>query len=217
MTAGHISYALIANGTTVLTEYCIAKGNFAVVACQLLRKINCKDTEKSYLHGSDQVFHYLVASKITFLCLADVSMNKKLVFSFLHNLKEKFISKYGLRAQKLIAYSADSDFKPVLQNEVEVANHQSENAKIENIHNTVKEIEQNLYININKILERGERIDLLVEKSQNLDSQANMFMRNAGTLRKSWWKRKRNITLFCILILLVLAYVLAAIECGIVF
>jgi hypothetical protein len=42
------------------------------------------------------------------------------------------------------------------------------------------------------VLERGERIELLVQSTDNLQTQAFSFKRDAGRLQRSmWWKNVR--------------------------
>ena len=43
-----------------------------------------------------------------------------------------------------------------------------------------------------QVLERGERIELLVQSTDNLQTQAFSFKRDAGRLQRSmWWKNVR--------------------------
>jgi len=46
--------------------------------------------------------------------------------------------------------------------------------------------------NVEQILSRGERIELLVDKTDSMASQATAFRRGARTVRRQmWWKNKR--------------------------
>lgn len=46
--------------------------------------------------------------------------------------------------------------------------------------------------NVEQILSRGERIELLVDKTDTMASQATAFRRGARTVRRQmWWKNKR--------------------------
>ena len=50
--------------------------------------------------------------------------------------------------------------------------------------------------NVEQILSRGERIELLVDKTDNMASQATAFRRGARTVRRQmWWKNKRVLAL----------------------
>jgi vesicle-associated membrane protein 7 len=59
--------------------------------------------------------------------------------------------------------------------------------------NAVKSI---MVQNVESILSRGERIELLVDKTDNMASQATAFRRGARVLRrKMWWRDKKMIGL----------------------
>ena len=50
--------------------------------------------------------------------------------------------------------------------------------------------------NVEQILSRGERIELLVDKTDTMASQATAFRRGARTVRRSmWWKNTRILAL----------------------
>jgi vesicle-associated membrane protein 7 len=52
-----------------------------------------------------------------------------------------------------------------------------------------------------KVLERGDHIELLVDKTETLNQQAFHFKKKATTLkRNTWWKNQKYM---CILILLI--------------
>lgn len=56
--------------------------------------------------------------------------------------------------------------------------------------------------NIERVLERGERIDLLVDKTAGLQSGAMEFrVRSRGLRRRMWWKNTKVclITFYCAL------------------
>lgn len=61
--------------------------------------------------------------------------------------------------------------------------------------------------NIESLLERGERIDLLVDKTDRLGGNAREFrVRSRGLKRQMWWK---NIKLMALLALVVIIIILA--------
>jgi vesicle-associated membrane protein 7 len=50
--------------------------------------------------------------------------------------------------------------------------------------------------NVEQILSRGERIELLVDKTDNMASQATAFRRGARTVRRGmWWKNTKVLAL----------------------
>jgi vesicle-associated membrane protein 7 len=57
--------------------------------------------------------------------------------------------------------------------------------------------------NVEQILSRGERIELLVDKTDAMAGQANQFRRGArATRRQMWWKNTRVLAL-CVLVAIV--------------
>jgi len=67
--------------------------------------------------------------------------------------------------------------------------------------------------NINKVSQRGERLDSLQDKTDNLAVSAQGFRRGANRVRKEmWWKDvKMRICLVVVVILLILVIVIPAV------
>jgi len=64
--------------------------------------------------------------------------------------------------------------------------------KIQELQNDVEEITNVMQSNINRVLERGDRIDNLNERSELLNSRANEFRINSRNIRrKLWWQNLR--------------------------
>jgi len=215
MQGGEISYALIANGRAVLTECSTSKGNFPQVTRQLLNKIPPKDDKISYIYDS-HVFHYVVENKITFLCMADEEVDQTIAFNFLEAIKQKFDTTYGDRRHKLIAYSIDIDFKRVLEKELKIANVEAArgDSKITDINQTLAQVKETMHNNIHKVVERGERIEILVEKSDNLSSSANQFRTHSKTLKNQLWLQNKKYMCLLIVIVLFVIYLIAGMACG---
>lgn len=76
-------------------------------------------------------------------------------------------------------------------------------ARAQNELNQVKDI---MVQNVEQILSRGERIDLLVDKTDAMAGQATAFRRGARTVRRDmWWKNQKMLAL-SILVALVRRY-----------
>lgn len=62
--------------------------------------------------------------------------------------------------------------------------------------NELDQVKNIMVQNVEQILSRGERIELLVDKTDNMASQATAFRRGARTVRRQmWWKNKRVVAL----------------------
>lgn len=68
--------------------------------------------------------------------------------------------------------------------------------------------------NIERVLERGERIDLLVDKTAGLQTGAREFrVRSRGLRRRMWWKNSKLMALL-VFVVLFLLYLFVGFGCG---
>lgn len=64
--------------------------------------------------------------------------------------------------------------------------------ELTNAQNQLAQVKDIMVQNVEQILSRGERIELLVDKTDNMASQATAFRRGARTVRRQmWWKNTR--------------------------
>jgi vesicle-associated membrane protein 7 len=80
--------------------------------------------------------------------------------------------------------------------------------------NEIEGVREIMTENIERVLERGERIDLLVDKTDRLGNNARDFrVRSRGLRRRMWWK---NVKLMALLLLVVvfLLYLFIGFGCG---
>jgi vesicle-associated membrane protein 7 len=68
--------------------------------------------------------------------------------------------------------------------------------------------------NVEQILSRGERIDLLVDKTDHMAGQAQQFRRGARSVRRQMWWRNSRILALGAAAALVMMWLLVAQFCG---
>lgn len=110
-----ILYALVARQKSVLAEYTTSSGNFPTVTRVLLAKIPLdSDSKMSYIYDK-HVFHYIVDQGITFLCMSDENMKRRITFSFLDDMKAHWRNSYSSTEQTALAFSMNESFSPILK------------------------------------------------------------------------------------------------------
>lgn len=140
----------------------------------------------------------------------------QMMSSFVHNLLEKIMNEYINDYYKI---NKQFEFKLRMKEIIELEELQLikliENyGSIEGEISQVREIMNN---NIDKILQRGENLENLINKTSNLNTNSNSFRRRTTSIkRKMIWSNFKFIFIFS-LILLIIIYVLLGIECGIPF
>lgn len=212
-----IVYGLVSRGKTVLAEYTQTSvtGNFPTVTRVLLSKIPTVDGRMTYVYDN-HVFHYIVENYICYLCMSDEMNKHRIPYAFLEDMKLNFISNYGREQPlKAIAFSMNEQFSTILKDRMEYYN--SPNPNVDNIgavRNQIDEVKEVMVQNIEKVLERGEKIELLVDKTDRLSKQAFKFESTSRNLRRTlWWKSVRTIVCLTSVIGL-LVFILSAGFCG---
>jgi len=85
---------------------------------------------------------------------------------------------------------------------------------IRNAQQEIDDVRDIMSENIERVLERGERIDLLVDKTDRLGGSARDFrVRSTGLRRQMWWKNVRLMALLS-LVGIFLIYLFVGFGCG---
>uniref|UniRef100_A0A8C7WRH5 Synaptobrevin-like 1 n=1 Tax=Oryzias sinensis TaxID=183150 RepID=A0A8C7WRH5_9TELE len=108
-----ILFAVVARGTTILAKHSWCGGNFLEVTEQILAKIPSENNKLTYSHGS-YLFHYICHDRIIYLCITDDDFERSRAFTFLGEVKKRFQTTYGSRAQTALPYAMNSEFSSTL-------------------------------------------------------------------------------------------------------
>jgi len=68
--------------------------------------------------------------------------------------------------------------------------------------------------NIERVLERGDRLEMLVQKTDDLSDSAFVFKRGATALKRNMWYRNVRTSVYIVLLVILGFYILAALVCG---
>ncbi|PSC71039.1 vesicle-associated membrane 714 isoform A [Micractinium conductrix] len=209
-----ILYALVARGAVVLAEHSAVSGNSSVVAVGLLQKVPPDEGFRASWAAGQHIFHLLVASGLTYLCMAEQTLGTRLPFAFLSDIRQAFEARYGAVAGGAVAYEMSTEFAPVLRDRMHYFSTDPRADTLTRVRGEVSELKNVMVDNIEKVLGRGERLELLVEKTDTLGQQAFAFKRQARVMRRQmWWQNARMTVLVAGLVLLA-AYILVCIICS---
>jgi len=208
-----IIYSLVARGSCVLAEFTSTSGNFTTVTRRILEKIPQNDSKMSYVYDR-HIFHYVVDGGLTYLCMADEEFGRRVPFAFLEDIKNRFKSAYGDRGKSALAYGMNADFSRVLQNQMDYYSNNPNADKINRVRGEIDEVKSVMVTNIEKVLERGERIELLVDRTENLNQAAFKFKKQSTQLKRAMWWKNVKIMIILIFVVLVIIYFVVAMACG---
>lgn len=81
--------------------------------------------------------------------------------------------------------------------------------KMEQVQGQVNEVKVILKDNIDKVLERGDRLDDLMDKTEGLQATADTFQRTSTRVaRKYWWKNIKMMIIIGVIVLIVLILII---------
>ncbi|XP_060583340.1 vesicle-associated membrane protein 7-like [Ruditapes philippinarum] len=209
-----ILFCTVARGTTVLAKYASCAGNFTEVTEQILAKIPPDNSKLTYSHGS-YLFHYICEDRIVYLCITDDDYERAKAFTFLTEIKRKFQMQYGVRAQTALPYAMNSEFSRVMATQMRVSSDINKSSdKLENAKGQVEELKGIMVRNIDQIADRGERLELLVDKSEDLSANAITFKKTSRNLARSLWWKNIKITIIIAVVIIVVIYFIVSAACG---
>ena len=147
----------------------------------------------------------MVDSGFTYLVVADDDCGRQMPFQFLEKVKTVFAQKFAgsINEGSVNAHSLDRTFGPTLKKEMEetmameqlsggggdgVGGAQTGSNKVASVQQQVSEVKEIMMDNIEKVLDRGEKIEVLVDKTEALRFQADNFHKQGRALRnRMWW------------------------------
>ncbi|KAF7531640.1 hypothetical protein G7054_g8679 [Neopestalotiopsis clavispora] len=214
-------YACIAHNTTILSECTTsASSQTSSLSSLVLPKISHETSQKmTFTHGSYHI-HYMSeapsahagnpsAGGLTFLVIADSSLGRRISFGFLFEIRKRFLEEFAdsdfADLPNYGAGSFNAELRKLMVDYGTTSGGQQD--AISNVQREMDDVRGIMTKNIEGLLERGERIDLLVDKTDRLGGSAREFrVRSRGLKRQMWWK---NVKLMAMLVFVVVLIILA--------
>lgn len=207
-------YSFVARGTVILAEYSDFTGNFTTIALQCLQKLPASNNRFTY-NCDGHTFSFLVDNGFTYCVVAVESVGRQIPIAFLERIKDDFNKKYGGgRATTATAKSLNKEFGPKLKEQMQYCvEHPEEVSKLAKVKAQVSEVKGVMMENIDKVIDRGEKIEVLVDKTENLRSQAQDFRQQGTQLRRKMWYQNMKIKLIVLAIIIALILIIVLSVC----
>jgi len=206
-----ILYALIARASdVVLCEHTEYAGNFQQISRVLLRKI--KKNSKFSIEYDKFKFNYINENDISYLCMTEGAPDQ-LAFAYLSDIRKKFIQTYDYdKIAGFYAYQLN-EFSDVLKQLMTYYNSNPSFTKAGEIIKDLQDAKNVMVENIEKLLDRDERLNIIAMKSNNLNQHSkNINYMSAKIKKQEKMKQMKTMLMMggaaviIILILLILVY-----------
>jgi len=209
-------HAVVARNTVILAEHQAGKRDFAQAVQTILSKIPPNDSKLTYAWESFN-FHYISEGGYTFLVMADSSVGRRMPFAFLTELQRKFNSSPSSSTSyhdDTPAHGLQGTFGPIISSLMHTYNTAPPSDELARAQTELNQVKNIMVQNVEQILSRGERIELLVDKTDVMAGQATAFRRGARTVRRQMWWRNKKVVLLCLMFGLLFLWIMLAQVCG---
>eukprot|EP01103_Thecamoeba_quadrilineata_P009288 TRINITY_DN19022_c0_g1_i1.p1 TRINITY_DN19022_c0_g1~~TRINITY_DN19022_c0_g1_i1.p1 ORF type:complete len:219 (+),score=45.55 TRINITY_DN19022_c0_g1_i1:36-692(+) len=208
-----ILYSLVARGNVILCDYSPTTGNFTLVARKLLDSIPNENAMKSYLYDR-HIFHYITEDGIIYLCMTDEDFGSTIPFAFLEDVKNRFKVMFGQVAHSSPANSLTQDFGRTLQNQMNYYSTNKNATKVTKVKDELNQLKSVMVQNLDDVIDRGEKIELLVDRTENLRSTSMVYHKQATQLKNEMYWKNVKLTIVLVFIVLIALYFFLSIICG---
>ena len=165
------------------------------------------------------MIHILIDKGFKFLLISVTDFPNRRAFTYLRDIQQRFLSQFGDRAKTVMTEnSLNKDFRSTLRKLMRDYDESHENPIDVDIQDRKEEIERVKGImikNIDIVLERSDKLELLYEQSEDLaPSSTDFHIKSQGLLRA---RCRTCLILICILVCIILLVVplIVWIACGI--
>lgn len=216
-----IVYALVARGQHVLCEHTDKSGNFPTVTRAVLKHLaehetSSAATTKSVFPYNEYNFFFLHDDGLTYMCMAEDRVHASVAFMMLSDAKAAFLAQYKQQARTALAY-AMAAFSGALDALMKKYDNYKVETPLSQVRQKMERVKMLMIDNVNQLMERGEKIDLLVMRTDKLQQDAMKYEKTAKKLKNVYWWKNMKYWVCLLVLAVVLGFVVSFLICGIDF
>lgn len=189
-----VPYACVASPSGVIVvERSLSNGNASDICSRILQRLPRKPDEagkKTYTMGAEG-FTFRLAWKAdghTFAVL-ERGLGDQMSWKLLNRIRQRWEEAYGDAVLVDVTTTAARPFATVLSELL--AEPTGANEELGAVNQRLEDVRNVMHDSIEKVLERGDKIDLLVDRADRLERNATTFAKSSNALRRQY--RWRNI------------------------
>jgi vesicle-associated membrane protein 7 len=149
-----------------------------------------------------------------FLCMADEPFGRRVPFAFLEEIKSRFTAAYGASAATALAYAYNTEFSRVLHQQIDYFSAGGGGDALNQAKTDLADVRALAVQNIDAVLDRGEKIELLVDKTESLAGDAFRFKKQATRVKHAQWVKNMKLTVVAVCVAVLILYFLIGMVCG---
>jgi vesicle-associated membrane protein 7 len=146
--------------------------------------------------------------------MTDKDYSNRFAYHFLFLTRDNLIQEFGSDLSSAIAFSINEKYLNTLKASMvkySVPEHLDNFAVI---NQNIRDVQEIMMQNIEKIIARGEKIEILVAKSEELEVNAKVFKKKANSAKKHFCIEHFKIILLVIVIVIAIIVISVILMCG---
>lgn len=181
----------------------------------ILNKMDISINNKlSYIYN-DLVYSLIIYEKLIIISVSPEKYSNNMSFEYLDNLKKYLVkNNYNIWEYKKLSNEEFFSVNGYLYKLSTEYNDIDNKDKCDQIKIEIDETKSVMLHNIDQIISRGEKLELLMDKSHNLNTHSYTFKKRAKKLRIRMCCKSIGMTLFFILFIIAIIYVMLSFICG---
>lgn len=195
-----IVIALVAERNGRITEIAEVKGKILKTANLIVKKFDTDQDDRKCFEENGYYFCVLAHRGAVFLAATASFGSQRITFQFLETIKNEYESRDYLSKEDL------TRFEDFIEEQMDIfSNHPEKVDKIREVQSKVDATKEIGLSNLNKLLERGEKIEHIQDRMDNLQQQSSKFQTVAKKLKCLEIRRNIVVTIiliFCCLLLI---------------
>ncbi|XP_042562986.1 synaptobrevin homolog 1-like [Clupea harengus] len=206
-----VVYACITRGSIILVDLALTGGNFKDPALSLIRPLTVGPLYRRSVLKDCFRYHVLSEDGITYICATEPSFESKRAHKFLDELQSALVNSPLIKRVAFAQpYEFSADLNQMLSKQMADSGAQpSSSSKVNQMQDQVNDVKVILKDNINKVLERGERLDDLIDKTDDLQATADSFQKTSTRVaRKYWWKNTKMMIIIGVIVAIIILFII---------
>lgn len=174
--ASGIQYAAVAKSGVILVSNQRVTGDYESEVNSFLPNIPVERNTKSCYVSDLKNYHILVEDLLIYICVANQDFGKHVPFAFLNEIKTRFTNgSLAIRAFTALEHEFDRDFAHVLKDQMVKYSSGIQTDSIDKVKKQVEDVMLVMTDNIEKVVDRGTRLESLLDKTNDLEVSSSQF------------------------------------------
>ena len=202
-----ISYTIAARGTIIVADYSPDGTNLEREMQKLLENPFVRGEQRRMNH---YIYTFYKGNSINFVCATSQEVDKSFPLKYLDNLSNRWSTVVGEKSLSAGPHSLTKQCKPIF----EAAMNESQISTTDLIRQDLDQTQRLMTETVHNALIRGDQLENLKLKSEDLVSTSDQFRQQSTKLRQKMYCASIKSTILTVVVVIFIIYLILTFFCG---